>query len=358
LRWDKFRAIWDIVRDSGLAGRSNYDIAANASHAVHRTSYMTKRIGLIVYPGFQILDTAALTVFEFANTLVEAPYYDLGTLSILGGKVKSSSGVTIDAIALGAASYDTLLVAGALGTPGEQPELEAEVKSIAGTTRRIASICTAAFILAETGLLAGKRVTTHWAVGRRLQERYPDIIVDEDKIYVKDGNIWSSAGVTACIDMALAMVEDDLGSEIAKKVARAMVVYHRRTGGQSQFSAIAEIAPSSGRVKEALLYARGHLRNDLSVEELAATVNWSPRHFSRMFRLQTGLAPAKAIEKLRVEAAQEMIDQGHSSLARIAEMTGFGDEERLRRAFTRVLGQTPRTLVRQVKSRSEYIYVA
>lgn len=319
---------------------------------------MVKRVGLVVYPGFQILDAAALTVFEFANTLVEAPCYELVTLSVAGNQVRSSVGVAVDTHPIGERGYDTLLIAGALGTPGDQPDLENRLKVLAGTTRRIASICTAAFILAATGLLAGKRVTTHWAIGRRLQALYPDVMVDEDKIYVKEGGIWSSAGITACIDMALAMVEEDLGSDISKKVARAMVVYHRRTGGQSQFSAIAEIAPSSDRVKEALLYARDHLHKELSVDELAARVNWSPRHFSRVFRLQTGMAPAKAVEKLRVEAAQEMIDQGHSSIGRIAEMTGFGDEERLRRAFMRALGQTPRALIRQTRSRNDHVYMA
>ncbi|TFW28813.1 GlxA family transcriptional regulator [Duganella callida] len=319
---------------------------------------MTKRIGLVIYPGFQALDMAALTVFEFANTQLAQPLYELATLSVAGGPIKSSSGVALDSQPVGWGGYDTLLVAGATHEPAPQPELEATLKAAAGATRRLASICTGAFILARTGLMDGKRVTTHWAIGRRLQELHPAVVVDEDKIYVKEGAIWSSAGVTACIDMALAMVEGDLGSDIARKVARAMVVYHRRTGGQSQFSAIAEIEPSSDRVKEALLYARDHLHKELSVEELAARVHWSPRHFSRMFQAQTGMAPAKAIEKLRVEAAHELIEQGHSSVGRIAEMTGFGDEERLRRAFLRAYGQPPKVFVQQARLRNEHIYLS
>lgn len=319
---------------------------------------MSKRIGLVVFPGFQALDMAALTVFEFANSLLDQPLYELATLSVAGGPVKSSSGVALDSLPIGWGGYDTLLIAGALGIPAPQPELEAAIETSARATRRIASICTGAFILANTGLLDGKRVTTHWAMGRRLQERHPGLMVDEDKIYVREGKLWSSAGMTACIDMALAMVEDDLGIEIARKVARAMVVYHRRTGGQSQFSALAEIEPSSDRVKEALLYARDHLHKDLSVEELAAQVHWSPRHFSRIFQAQTGMSPAKAIEKLRIEAAQALIDQGHSSIARIAEMTGFGDEERLRRAFLRTFGQAPKTFVHQARARNEHVYLA
>jgi transcriptional regulator GlxA family with amidase domain len=319
---------------------------------------MSKRIGLVIFPQFQALDMAALTVFEFANTLLEQPLYELATLSLAGGPVKSSSGVALDSLPLGWGGYDTLLVAGAIGAPAPQPELEAALAASAGVTRRIASICTGAFVLARTGLMDSKRVTTHWAFGRKLQELHPALTVDEDKIFVREGAIWSSAGVTACIDMALAMVEEDLGGEIARKVARAMVVYHRRSGGQSQFSALAEIEPSSDRVKEALLYARDNLHRDLSVEDLAAQVHWSPRHFSRVFQSQTGLAPAKAIEKLRVEAAQALIDQGHSSIGRIADMTGFGDEERLRRAFLRAFGQPPKVFVQQARSRNDHVYLS
>uniref|UniRef100_UPI0025D621F0 GlxA family transcriptional regulator n=1 Tax=uncultured Oxalicibacterium sp. TaxID=1168540 RepID=UPI0025D621F0 len=201
------------------------------------------------------------------------------------------------------------------------------------------------------------RATTHWYFGRTLQERHPAIHVDEDKIFVKDGEMWSSAGVSACIDLALALVETDLGTEIAKTIARLMVVYHRRTGGQSQFSALSELAPSSDRIKDALNYAKENLHKDLSVEDLAEHVHWSPRHFSRVFQMQTGMAPAKAIEKLRIEAAQELIEQGHSSIGRIAAMAGFGDEERMRRAFLRTLGQAPKAFVHQVKSRHDNVYL-
>jgi len=317
-----------------------------------------KRIALVIYPGFQALDMAALTVFEFANTLTPTPAYALATVSVDGGPVRSSAGVALDSLPLAAGRYDTLLVAGALDEPARQPALEAVLRAAADSTRRMASICTGAFITAAAGLMDGKRVTTHWIFGRRLQERYPSLQVDEDKIFVKDGSVWSSAGVTACIDMALAMVEGDMGVDIARQVARAMVVYHRRSGGQSQFSALAEIEPSSDRVKHALLYARDHLHKELSVEELAAQVHWSPRHFSRMFQAQTGLAPAKAIEKLRVEAAQALIDQGHSSIGRIAALTGFGDEERLRRAFLRAYGQPPKAFVHQARRRNEHVYLS
>jgi transcriptional regulator GlxA family with amidase domain len=319
---------------------------------------MNKRIGLIVYPGFQALDLAALTVFEFANTVTQETTYDFAALSIQGGSVTSSLGISIETQAIGWGAYDTLLISGAAAIPEPIPELTAVIQQAARATQRIASICTGAFVLAATGLLDGKHATTHWAFGRSLQERYPQILVDEDKIFVKDGAIWSSAGVTACIDLALALVESDLGSEVAKTISRMMVVYHRRTGGQSQFSTLAALEPSSDRIKDALSYAKENLHNDLSVEDLAAHVHWSPRHFSRVFQAQTGLAPAKAIERLRIEAAQAFIEQGHASVARIAQLVGFGDEERMRRSFLRALGQTPKALIHQVRNRNDHVYLA
>lgn len=318
---------------------------------------MNRRIGLVVYPGFQALDLAALTVFEFANGLPKALVYEFAVLSVAGGPIKSSTGVVVDTQAIGWGSYDTLLIAGATTIPESSPALIDKLREAAGATRRIASICTGAFILAETGLMNGKRATTHWYFGRLLQEQHPEIQVDEDKIFVKDGDIWSSAGVTACVDLALALVEADLGVEIAKTISRLMVVYHRRTGGQSQFSALAEMEPSSDRVKEALRFAKENLQKDLSVEDLAAHVHWSPRHFSRIFQAQTGMAPAKAIEKLRIEAAQSLIDQGHTSISRIATLTGFGDKERMRRAFMRTYGMTPKAMVLQARSKRDNVYI-
>ncbi|GGI18333.1 GlxA family transcriptional regulator [Oxalicibacterium faecigallinarum] len=318
---------------------------------------MNKRIGLVVYPGFQVLDLAALTVFEFANTLQQEIVYEFAALSLEGGAIKSSTGVVIQSDAIGWGAYDTLMIAGATALPPALPELEAKLKEAASATRRIASICTGAFILAKTGLLDGKRATTHWHFGRHLQDQHPDVTVDEDKIFVKDGDIWSSAGVSACIDLSLALVEADLGVDVAKTIARLMVVYHRRTGGQSQFSALADLEPNSDRVKDALRFAKENLHKDLSVEDLAEHVHWSPRHFSRVFQMQTGMAPAKAIEKLRIEAAQTLIEQGHSSIGRIAAMAGFGDEERMRRAFLRTLGQPPKAFIHQVKSRNDNVYL-
>jgi transcriptional regulator GlxA family with amidase domain len=318
---------------------------------------MRARIGLVVFPGFQALDLATLTVFEAANLIHQPAPYDVVVLSQAGGTVRSSSGIDVETYAISRRRCDTLIVAGATILQDPEPALITQLRKAARVTRRIAATCTGAFILAEAGLLNERRATTHWALARELQMRYPNIKVDEDKIYIKDGPVWTSAGMTACLDLAVALVEADLGSDLAKAVARKLVIYHRRSGGQSQFSALSELEPNSDRVREALRYAREHLQEDLSVEQLAEHVHWSPRHFSRVFQAQTGMAPAKAIEKLRLEAARAMIEDGHSSVAKIAAVTGFGDEERMRRAFVRTLGQPPKAFVHQARARQDNVYL-
>ncbi len=315
---------------------------------------MAARIALVVFPGFQILDLAALTVFEVANLVHGEKRYEVETVSPDGGAVTSSAGVSVDTRGMGRRAFDTLLIAGATVVTPSQPALLDALRRASARTRRTASLCTGAFIAAEAGLLAGRRVTTHWALSRDLARRYPDVQVDDDKIFVNDGPVWTSAGMTACIDLSLALVEADLGPAVAKAVARKMVVYHRRTGGQSQFSSLAEMDAGSDRIRSALLYAKENLHEALSVEQLAEQVNWSPRHFSRAFREQTGISPAKAIEKLRLEAARSLLEDGHASIGRIAVQTGFGDEERMRRAFVRTLGKPPRAVLRESRTRGGY----
>lgn len=314
---------------------------------------MPARIGLIVFPGFQVLDLAALTVFELASQSRKPAAYEVVALSHGGGMVVSSSGVRIDTEAIGRRHYDTLMVAGATVVAPTEPELIAALRRVAPRTRRLASICTGAFILAEAGLLDGRRATTHWALARQLAVTHPTVTVEENKIFVNDGPVWTSAGMTACIDLALALVDADVGGEIARSVARKMVIHYRRTGGQSQFSTLSELEPNSDRIRAALAFAKENLREPLSVEQLAEQVHWSPRHFSREFQLQTGLTPAKAIEKLRLEAARSLIEDGESSIARVASVTGFGDEDRMRRAFLRTLGRPPQALVREARSRRD-----
>jgi transcriptional regulator GlxA family with amidase domain len=195
-------------------------------------------------------------------------------------------------------------------------------------------------------VLDGRRATTHWWFARDLQSRFPKVIVERDHIFIVDGSVWTSAGMAATIDMVLAMIEKDCGREVSQTVARKLVLYHRRSGGQSQFSALLELEPKSDRIQKTIEYANANLRNGLSVEELAKIANLSPRQFARAFSAETGYPPAKAVELLRVEAARVMLEQGRHSMDVIAEQVGFLDRNRMRRVFLRVLGQTPQHIRR------------
>lgn len=310
---------------------------------------MTQRVAFVVFPGFQILDMAALTVFEIANLVTGRDAYRLDVISAHGGPVRSSLGTEVVTASPARTAPDTLLVAGATQPVDGKPALLEWLVSRSALSRRTASICTGAFVLAEAGLLEGRRATTHWAFARELQQRFPGVRVEEDRIYVRDGAIWTSAGMTACLDLALALVEADLGPAVVQEVAKKLVLPHRRPGGQSQFSALSSLEPTSNRIQDALAYAKANLRQELTVERLADVVHWSPRHFSRAFRQETGLSPAKAVEKLRLETARALIDEGHTSVARVAQHTGFMDEERMRRAFLRAYGQSPQALKRQAR---------
>jgi len=307
-----------------------------------------KRIGLLVFPGFQILDMVAVSVFELANAAAPKPVYALELISEYGGQVKSSSGVQVETRAFGSAKFDTLLVAGTLSIEPSSPGLLAFLRDASRRSRRIASICTGAFVLAEAGLLDGRRATTHWHHARELQRSFPRVKVQEDRIHIVDGSVWTSAGMTACIDLSLALVEEDLGADVAREVARQLVVYSRRTGGQSQFSALLELEPASQRIHDALTYAKQNLHLTLSVEQLADAAHLSPRQFSRAFLAETGQSPARAIEKLRVETARALIEDGHS-IERVAAKAGFSDPERMRRAFHRAFGQPPQALRRAAR---------
>ncbi|MFZ6646978.1 GlxA family transcriptional regulator [Undibacterium sp. TJN25] len=309
-----------------------------------------KRIGFIVFPGFQILDTVAVAVFELANMLAPQPVYQIDTLSEHGGTVISSSGMKVDTEPFGDAAFDTAMVAGGMTLEPQSKGLHDFLNRALLVSRRTASICTGAFVLAEAGILDGRRATTHWYHARELQKRFPKVKVDEDRIFIVDGSVWTSAGMTACIDLCLAMVEEDLGVEMSRSVAKKMVVYHRRSGGQSQYSALLELSPKSDRIQTSLVYAKENLRKGLSVEELAEVAHLSPRQFSRAFAEETGQTPAKAIENLRVEAARNMIEEGRHTIDVVATETGFGDPERMRRAFLRAFGQPPQSIKRAARS--------
>jgi transcriptional regulator GlxA family with amidase domain len=309
-----------------------------------------QRIGFVVFPNFQVMSFAAVTVFEIANGTADAPYYDLHILSETGGPVRSSIGMTVDTEAFSNEPFDTLIIGGGIEPETPSPGLASFLRSALETSRRLASICTGAFILAETGILDGRRATTHWAYARLLQTQFPKIKVEEDRIFIIDGSVWSSAGMSAGVDLALAMVEKDLGADIAKRIAQKLVVYHRRAGGQSQFSALLDLEPKSDRIQNALEYAKRNLHTPLSVEQLAEAAHLSPRQFSRAFRAETGQSPAKAVENLRVEAARVMMEQSRHPVDVVASETGFADRERMRRAFLRAFGQPPQVIRRNARA--------
>ena len=305
-----------------------------------------RRIGIVVFPGFQLISLAAVPVFELANALQESPVYDVRLISEAGGAIRSSGGVSVQTEALGEPRYDTIMVVGGASRLPVGPAMIDFLRSAAGASRRVTATCTGAFVLAAAGLLDGKRATTHWQYAVALRQRHPCVRVEEDRIFIKDGAVWTSAGMTAVLDLALAMVEEDLGRDVSRAVARQLVVYHRRPGGQSQYSALLELEPKSDRVQSALAFAKRHLNEDLSVERLADVARLSPRQFSRVFRIETGKSPAKAVEQLRMEAARLMLEDGRHSLEDVVRETGFANRERLRRACLRALGQPPQTIRR------------
>jgi transcriptional regulator GlxA family with amidase domain len=308
-----------------------------------------QRIGFLLFSGFQVMSLAAASVFEFANISAGETVYETVYLSEAGGKIVSSLGMAVETEAFGEPVFDTLIVSGApteaVPTPGERQFMQEALTR----SRRLASICTGAYFLAHAGILDGRRATTHWLVARDIQARFPRIKMEEDRIFIIDGSVWSSAGMTAGVDLALAMVEKDRGIELARAVAKKLVVYHRRAGGQSQFSALLDMEPKSDRIQSALAYAKRNLATPLSVEQLAEAAHLSPRQFSRAFRAETGQSPAKAVENLRVEAAKLMMEDGRHPVDVVARETGFADRERMRRAFIRALGQPPQVIRRNAQ---------
>ena len=308
------------------------------------------RIGFVVFDGFQSMSFAALSVFEYANFMMNKTIYEMRFISENGGLVRSSTGMVIESEPFGQKVFDTVIVGGGTSILESAPVgLLAFINKAQRKSRRVASICTGTFILAEAGLLDGRRATTHWLYARDLQARYPKVKMEEDRIFIIDGNVWSSAGMTAGIDLALAMAEEDLGPEITRSIAKKLVIYHRRAGGQSQHSALLELEPKSDRIQTALDYAKKNLHTDLSVEQLAEAAHLSPRQFSRAFRAETGQSPAKAIENLRLEAARLMMEQTRHSIDVVARETGFADRRRMRQAFLRGFGQPPQAIRRNAR---------
>lgn len=311
---------------------------------------MPRRVGMLVYPDFQVLDAAGpIAAFEIAARF-DPGAYSLTVVSRDGGWTASSSGAAFDSQPFAeAGDFDTLLVSGGDGvrTAAACPATLDYVRAAAKTARRVASVCSGAYVLAAAGLLDGRRATTHWSRSADFLKRFPKVRLEPDRIWTQDGPIWTSAGISAGIDLALAMISADLGEAIARRTAQQMVVYHRRPGGQSQFSALLEL--EGGRFDTLLAWARENLTRPLTIEDLAARAAMSPRNFARLFASETGATPAKAIERLRVEAARALLDSAPLQVEDIALEAGFGDPERMRRAFIRVFGQPPQAFRREAR---------
>jgi transcriptional regulator GlxA family with amidase domain len=313
---------------------------------------MTRTIALVIHPGFQLLDVAGpTTAFEMAERFRPGSY-ELKLMAPGGGEVESTLGTKLTAAPLMEGAFDTVMVSG--GEIVRSMEALREILAWLRRTnaRRITSVCSGAFILAEAGLLDGRRATTHWASSHDFCRRYPKIELDADRIFVRDGDVWTSAGITTGIDLALALIEDDLGPEVARHTAQQLVVYHRRPGGQSQFSALVELGGRTGRFAEMILWMRERLAEQLTVERLADKAAMSPRNFARVFSDEVGMTPAKAVERLRLETARAAVETSHETLDRIAEATGFRDAGQMRRAFVRGFGQAPQAL-RRARARFE-----
>jgi transcriptional regulator GlxA family with amidase domain len=310
-------------------------------------------IGVLIFPDFQLLDAAGpISAFEIAARVAGiAP--SIKVVAATPGPVRSSSGAEMMARGLKpSGAISTLIVAGGEGTRASArcERTLAFVQGIAKRGGRVASVCSGAYILAEAGLLDGRRATTHWGRTGDFLRAYPKVKLEADQIFVRDGNIWSSAGITAGIDLALAMVTEDYGEEIAQQTARQLVLYHRRSGGQSQFSSLLELKAPSGRFGKLLTWAREHLDAPLTVEDLAEQAGMSSRHFARTFIAETGTTPSKAIERLRIEVARQRVQSSSEAIERVAQLTGFRDPERMRRAFIRAFGQPPQSLRRAARA--------
>lgn len=313
-----------------------------------------RSIGVLIFDDFQLLDAAGpIGAFEMPMRGMQPPPYSLQVIAPEAGPVRSSSGVVWTADAMPRQpKYDTVVIAGGIGTRGAMldPKVQAFVRAAMKTARRVCSVCSGAYILAQAGVLQGKRATTHWGRTPDFQKRYPAVKLEPDCIYTHDGKVWTSAGITAGIDLALALIADDLGEEVSRRAAQELVVYHRRPGGQSQFSALLDIERVEGRFTPLLAWMRERLEEELSVEALASQAAMSPRNFSRAFLAETGITPAKAVERLRLESARERVEHSAEPIDVIARRVGFGDPERMRRAFIRAFGQPPQALRRMARA--------
>ena len=307
-----------------------------------------RAIAILAMPGVQLLDVSGpLDVFAEANVQAGREAYRLIVVGRTKGSVRSSSGVRLVsdvAISDNVEKFDTLLVAGCPNAADIQPDVAVIewLRRAAPHARRYGSVCSGAFFLAAAGLLEGRRVTTHWAVAKQLAQRYPGISVDEDAIHIRDGRLRTAAGVTAGLDLALALVEEDLGRDIAMKVAAQLVMFFKRPGGQMQFSRKGQAVPEGrSALQEIQRWIAANPAVDHSVAHLAKRLELSPRHFARLFRSEVGITPAAWVEGVRITAARRFLEDGKESPKQVAALCGFADADTLRRAFARQVGVTP-----------------
>lgn len=308
-----------------------------------------RKVVLVVFDRSKLLDvTGPLQVFNDARLEDGNPAYEVILASETGGPIATDTGVMLDSERIDdvmAGTIDTLLITG--GAPAQSTAATASLRSCLAKyldhPRRIGSICVGAFILAELGVLDGREATTHWEKCGNLARDYPAVIVRPDSIFVSSDGIWTSAGVSAGIDMALAIVEDDLGHVTALALARRLVLFLKRPGGQSQFSVELrrQMHDARGRFDDLHAWMRANIGSDLSVPALAAEARMSPRNFARVYHRDTGESPARAVEQFRVEAARRLLEVTSDSIQRIAHRVGFGDDERMRRAFLKTYGVSP-----------------
>ncbi|WP_249776969.1 GlxA family transcriptional regulator [Herbaspirillum sp. C9C3] len=311
-----------------------------------------RNVVVLAYDGMNLLDLSGpMQVLATTNRLQGGEIYRLHVASAGGGAILTSAGLPVLTHPL--SSLDGLLMADGLhtlispgGSVGERFSIDtalvAWIRQAAPRAQRVCSVCTGAFHLAEAGVLDGLRVTTHWASVQELQHRYPALQVDGEPIYIRQGRIWTSAGVTAGIDLTLALVEQDLGHAAAIATARQLVMFIKRPGGQSQFStSLASQAAGAGRFAELHAWIAGNLEGDLRVENLARQANMSPRTFARLYVAETGRTPARTVELMRLEAARRALEETRLPLKRIASQSGYGEEQNLRRVFLRQLGVSP-----------------
>lgn len=312
---------------------------------------MPCKLVFVIYPDFQLLDVAGpVAAFEHAMRIAPAAY-EIVLVSEDGGAVPSSAGIALPTLAFAQVDeVDTVVVAGGEGVSAAAASapLVEFIATLGARARRVASVCSGSFLLAEAGLLSGRKATTHWRRSADFRRRFPDVELDDDRIFIQDGKLWTSAGISAGIDLALALIADDVGEAIARQVARQLVLYYRRPGGQSQYSALLEMDAGTNRFAALLDYIRANLDRPLSVDDLAHQACMSPRHFARQFTAEVGTTPARAVERLRVEAASAALESGSAAVQIVARQCGFVDAERMRRAFIRLKGMPPSALRRRV----------